>query len=274
MRISSLGSGSYASLLNNLTKKQNALNSRFANLASGKRSAQENPASAAIAQRLISQASGYKTVNTGIEAAQGTLSIAEGALSSVADDLMRMRELAVQASNGILSNTERGLIATEFNELRENIDSTAGSASYNGTELLDGEFASSLQVGPDAGDTIDVEIDEVSTSSLGVSGLDLSTQEGAEDAIEAIDAALEEVNSQRAQLGAYNSRLESAYNSNSVAAENLETASSTMMDIDYVDEIAKMTLEKIQVLATLKALKAQTTTQQNFMNELFNKLDR
>ena len=164
-----------------LNKSQSALNQSLERLSSGLRinSAKDDAAGLAISQRMTAQISGMnvavRNANDGISLAQ----TAEGTLSSISDNLQRMRELAVQSANASNSSTDRTAIQQEVTALSAEIDRVASQTDFNGTKLLDGSFSSQkFQVGANVGQTITVDsIDSARTSALGVStGFSLSNQ--------------------------------------------------------------------------------------------------
>ena len=154
-----------------LNKSQSALNQSLERLSSGLRinSAKDDAAGLAISQRMTAQISGMnvavRNANDGVSMAQ----TAEGALSSISDNLQRMRELAVQASNASNSSTDRTAIQQEVTALSAEIDRVASQTDFNGTKLLDGSFEDQdFQVGANVGQTITVDsIDSARTSALG-----------------------------------------------------------------------------------------------------------
>ena len=165
---------------NNLNKSQGALSTSLQRLSSGLRinSAKDDAAGMAISDRMTSQIKGTdqaaRNANDGISLAQ----TAEGDLSTISDNLQRMRELAVQSSNGSNSISDRASIDTEVQALSQEIDRVAQNSSFNGNKLLDGSFTSQkFQIGANAtaNDTIAVSIGSARTSSLGGSGMSTST---------------------------------------------------------------------------------------------------
>jgi flagellin len=155
----------------NLTASQNALNTSIQRLSSGLRinSAKDDAAGLAISERMSSQIRGLnqaaRNANDGISLAQ----TAEGALSEIGNNLQRIRELAVQASNGTNSQTDRDALNAEVTQLKAEIQRVAEQTSFNGTKLLDGSFAGvAFQVGANAGETISIDsIVNAQTASLG-----------------------------------------------------------------------------------------------------------
>ncbi len=155
----------------NLTTSQNSLNTSLQRLSSGLRinSAKDDAAGLAISERMTSQIKGLsvaqRNANDGISLAQ----TAEGALGEISSNLQRIRELAVQASNGTNTQVDRDALDAEVTQLKSEIQRVAEQTTFNGTKLLDGSFTGvAFQVGADAGQTITVSsIANAQTASLG-----------------------------------------------------------------------------------------------------------
>jgi len=157
----------------NLSTSQSSLATSLQRLSTGLRinSAKDDAAGQAISTRMTAQISGMqqasRNANDGISMSQ----TAEGAMGSVNDILLRMRDLSVQASNGTNGTAERATIQNEVTQLYEEIDRISGSTDFNGIKLLDGSAKNnSFQVGANAGQTISFGIKEVSTKSMNLSG--------------------------------------------------------------------------------------------------------
>ena len=153
----------------NLGASQSKLDTAMERLSSGNRinSASDDAAGLAIGSRMESQVRGLnqavRNANDGISLAQ----TAEGAMEEITSMLQRMRELAIQSSNGVNSQADRDAIQAEVSALSSEIDRIAGNTTFNGSSLLDGSFNASLQVGSEAGQSIVVGIGSMMTSSLG-----------------------------------------------------------------------------------------------------------
>ena len=172
-----------------------------------------------------------------------------------------MRELAIQSTNGTLSDTDRATIATEATALVEELDRIASSANFNGVQLLDGtSTTASIQVGINANETIDIALQDTTTATLGVDAVDLSTASGANLALDMVDTAIDTVNTVRGALGASQNRLGSAYASIQSMSENLSAAESRIRDVDVAWETADLTRNSILQQAATSVL-AQANVQ-------------
>jgi len=231
----------------NLGASQSSLQTSMQRLSSGLRinSAKDDAAGLAISDRMTSQIRGLnqavRNANDGISLAQ----TAEGALQETTNLLQRMRELAVQSSNGTNTSSDRASLDAEFQQLTAEIDRIAGNTSFNSQNILDGTFASGsevvFQVGADGGQTISVAIADAGISGLGVNSNDVKTFSAAQAAISAIDSAISTVDTIRGDLGAVQNRLESTIANLSNVSENVAAARSRILDADIAQETSNMT---------------------------------
>jgi flagellin len=174
-----------------------------------------------------------------------------------------MRELAIQASNGTLSATDRLTIDTEIDQLIEELDRISDSTEFNGIALLDGTNATTtIQVGINSTDTIDVTLQDTSTTTLGVDVVDLTTSGGASTALGLIDTAIDTVSTARGELGAAQNRLQSAVASIANARENLSAAESRIRDVDVARETADLARNSILQQAAVSVLQQANTQPQ------------
>lgn len=226
-------------------------------LSSGLRinSASDDAAGLAISQKMETQVRGLQQANRNSMDGISLIQTAEGALNEVHSMLQRMRELAVQASNGTLEDKDRGTIQDEIDQLIEEIDRTAENTEYNKQTLLNGDLVASgtpltggldLQIGANEKQMMKIGIEDMRASALGVSGLDLAaTQSGAALAITTIDKAIAMVSSTRSKLGAYQNRLEHVVANLDVAAENMTESMSRIRDADMAKEMSEYTKQNI-----------------------------
>lgn len=234
----------------NLNKSQGALGTAMQRLSSGLRinSAKDDAAGLAISNRMNAQVRGInqavRNANDGISLAQ----TAEGALGETTNILLRMRELAVQGGNETLSADDVAAIETEMVALSDELDRISTDTKFNGTALLDGTFtAKKLQVGANSGDaTIQIDIaSNYNASTLVVEDLKVTDNATAQASIASIDAAMKTVDTERADLGAVQNRLESTISNLSNVAENTTAAMSRIMDADIAQETSTMTKNNI-----------------------------
>lgn len=240
----------------NLSQASNLLGGNFARLSSGLRiaSAADDAAGLGVSERLRSQIRSLgqagRNAQDGISLAQ----VAEGSLNEVSSNLIRMRELAVQSANGTLSADDRAALDVEFQALDDEINRIATSTDFNGTTLLNSSSAISIQVGIDSGQTIDVDTQDVQSSTLGIATLAVDSDTNALAALADIDTAINSVNTARGNLGAAQNRLGSAFRSIQNTREGLSAAESRIRDVDVAAESADLTRNSIVQQAAVSIL--------------------
>ncbi len=183
--------------------------------------------------------------------------IAEGALDETGSNLIRIRELAVQAANGTLGSAERGSLNQEVQDLLAEIDRVAAVTNFNGIQPLAGASAAvTFQVGVNgtSNDTITVSGTNATAASIGVSGVSVATASGAQAALGALDSAIAAVASLRATFGTTQNRLESTIRSIAVAIENTSAAESRIRDVDVANETANLTRNQVLQQAGVSVL--------------------
>ncbi|HLV64375.1 MAG TPA: flagellin [Polyangiaceae bacterium] len=242
-----------------LASNQRALQSNFNKLASGYRvnTAADDAAGLAISESMKSQIRSYavaeRNASDGISMAQ----TAEGALGEVHGVLGRMRELAMQASNGSLSETDRDYLNTEFGLLKEEITRIQDSTTFNGVNLV-GEASSSVtfQVGlnDDTSDQITVSFGGLDLSALDSASIAGANADNALSALETIDDAIEDVSTSRSNFGSAMNRLQVATSNIQTMRLNLSAANSRIVDVDVADETAKMSRNQVLSQAGVSVL--------------------
>lgn len=241
----------------NLTGVTGRLQGNFSKLSSGLRvaNAADDAAGLGISERMRSQIRSFGAAARNAQDGISLVQTAEGSLSEASNILNRMRELAVQAANGTLSDDDRTTINTEVGALIEELDRIADSTDFNGVQLLDGTATTtSIQVGINDGDVIDITLEDTTTSTLGVDGVDVSDATNASLALADIDGAIDLVNTARGNLGAVQNRLTSAFTSIQNVRENLSAAESRIRDVDVASETADLTRNSIMQQAAVSVL--------------------
>lgn len=255
---------------NNLRSTQRMLDQSIARLSSGLRvrSARDDAAGLAVSENLRAQLKGYnqaiRNANDGVSMAQ----TAEGAHQAVSDILVRMRELAVQASSDGISDTERAYLNTEFTSLYTEINRIANVTEFNGTKLTDGTDSTlSFQIGTrnSANDQITLSLFDL-TSAGSVTGSLFAQSIGAQDAafsaISVIDTVLNSLNDSRAKLGSVANQLTVSIENLGVTIENLSAANSQIRDSDVAQESANFARAAVLQQAGVSML-AQANAQPN-----------
>ena len=239
-------------------------------LSSGERinRAGDDSAGLAVSEKMRSQIRGLNQASKNIGNAVSFIQTTEGYLQETTDILQRIRELAVQGSNGIYSDEDRMQIQVEVSSLVAEIDRIASTAQFNGMNMLTGRFASEglkFQVGANMDQSVTAHIGTMTATALGLKGsqgeesnaISVSDVDSANMTLGAIDEALKNVNKQRADLGAYQNRFEMAQKGIDVAAENLTAAESRVRDTEMAEEMVNYTKNAILSQATL-AMQAQS----------------
>ncbi len=213
--------------------------------------AADDAAGLAIAEGLRADIIGAQAETGNIQNALSLTQTAEGALGETTGGLQRLRELALQASSGTLSDENRAALNAEAQQIVEQIDATAEGTEFNGINPLDGSVAT-VEVGTGSG--LAVEFQPATAEALGVDTVDLSTAEGAASALGQIDAAIGSVNENRAGLGAAGNALGSAISTREIAGENLAAARARIMDANIAAEVTNLVSGQILESGGIAAL--------------------
>lgn len=241
---------------NILNQTQQTGNKLLEQLATGKKvnSAADDAAALQIIDRLTSQQNGYsQAVNNaydGISYSQAT----ESNLSNVNDAVSRIKELSIQAGNGALNDSDRSALQEEVVQLQSQISETFENASFAGKPLFDGQ-AVSFQVGADANTNQTVNSTDGSFASA-LSTIDISTQAGAQAALDISEQASEEINAQRAELGAFQNTLASTIKGLGTQQENIAASQSRIQDTNYAQAVSQQISNDVLSQASM-ALRGQ-----------------
>ena len=212
--------------------------------------AADDAAGLAVSEGMRAQIRGMSVASRNAQDGVSLVQVADGALGNVGDMLQRVRDLAVQASNGTLTDAQRTNLDAEVQQVLTEIGKTGTDTEFNGLKILAGSVATAasavtLQVGANNSQTIAFTIGTVSASDLGISGIAVSTAASASAAIASIDAAISTVTTSRANLGAIQNRLEHTINRLGMTSENLQAAESRIRDADMAQEMIKFTKNQI-----------------------------
>ena len=236
-----------------------------AKLSSGLRinKAADDASGLAVSEKMRAQIRGLVRAEKNAMDGISLIQTAEGYLQESQDVVQRIRELSVQSSNGVYSAEDRMYIQVEVSALVDELDRIASHAQFNGMNLLTGRFADAdtvggvktgsmwLHMGPNMDQRERVFIGTMTTEALGLKQMDtgeivsLSTGDGANMAIGTMDMALKKINKQRADLGAYQNRLEMATKGLAIGAENLQAAESIIRDTNMAEQSVNFTKNNI-----------------------------
>jgi len=242
---------------NALGKNERSMNTAMERLSTGKRinGAKDDAAGLAISSRMTSQINGLATGMKNANDAVSMISVADGAMVEIGNMLQRMRELALQASNGTTSSDDRDYLNTEYQNLITEIERIAQNTQWNGSDILNVASNSvKYQVGANGGQTIAVDfaaVDQTNGSAFGVfatgaSAVSIAAGTGASaltagtEAVTKIDAAITELNENRATFGAAINQLTYAMDNLASVKVNSEAARSRIEDANYAQETSEL----------------------------------
>ena len=206
--------------------------------------ASDDAAGLAISEKMRSQIRGLDMAERNALDGISLIQSAEGALSSTHEILQRMRELSVQSANGTYEDADRDELQKEITELTSEIDRIGKDTEFNSSKLLEGG-SFTFQIGANEGQNVKLEISDMSATALKVADVKVSTAIGAQNAITKIDAAIQQVSSERSRLGAVQNRLEYTVDNLKVMSENLTSAESRIRDLDMALEMTNFTKNNI-----------------------------
>jgi flagellin len=252
-------------LVHSTEAQQNSLE----RLSSGSRinKAGDDAAGLAISENLRAQIRGLRQAKRNASDGISLVQVTEGGLNEISNILVRLRELAVQASSDTIGDTERSFANKEFQSLKSEIERIAESANYNGTQVLAGrEQPIDVQVGifNTANDRLsyDTKVADSRLEALGITDETVANKEGAQNSLSKLDNGMKRVNEVRSTLGAMQNRLQSTINNLAIYDENLSAANSRIRDVDIAEESSELTKENILQQAGVSVLSQANTSQQ------------
>lgn len=222
----------------------------------------DDAAGLAISEKLRAKIRGLVQAQRNSSDGVSLIQVAEGGLNEVQNILVRLRELGVQAASDTIGARERKYLDLEYQSLKDEIDRIANGTEFNGTFLLDGTGGSlDFQVNTGGENLLGVDrisFDafklDVNTDKLGIEELGVGDKVSAQRSLGAIDTAIEDVSSTRAELGAIENRLTSTIRNLGISVENLSAARSRIKDVDIADETAELTKHNILMQAGTSVL--------------------
>ena len=239
----------------------------------------------AVSEKMRSQIRGLNQASQNASNAISFIQTTEGYLQSTTDIVQRIRELAVQSSNGIYTDEDRMQIQVEVSQLVAEVDRIASQAQFNGMNMLTGRFAKStgentvtasmwFHIGSNMDQRTQVFIGTMTSTSLGLKELgtetvmSLAAPDDANRAIGPLDEALKKLNKQRADLGAYQNRLEHTVNGINIGAENLQAAESRIRDTDMAAQMVEFTKNQVLTQSGTAMLAQANAQSQNVLSLL------
>ena len=239
----------------------------------------------AVSEKMRAQIRGMNQASTNAQNGISFIQTTEGYLQETTDIVQRIRELAVQSSNGIYSDEDRMQIQVEVSQLVAEVDRIASQAQFNGMNMLTGRFAKPtgentvtgsmwFHIGANMDQRTQVFIGTMSAAALGLRNIgseEILTLAGPDDANRAIgtlDEALKKINKQRADLGAYQNRLEKTVVGLHIGAENLQASESRIRDTDMAKEMVDFTKNQVLTQAGTAMLAQANQSSQNVLSLL------
>ncbi len=256
-------------------------------LSSGERinRAGDDASGLAVSEKMRAQIRGLNRASQNAQNGISFIQTTEGYLQETTDIMHRIRELAVQSANGIYSDEDRMQIQVEVSALVSEIDRIASSAQFNGMNMLTGRYAKPMgensvtasmwfHIGANMDQRVQIFIGTMTSIALGVTDvssedkISLRTPEDANHAIGAVDEGLKKINKQRADLGAYQNRMEYAVKGLDISAENLQAAESRIRDTDMAAQMVEFTKNSVLQQAGTAMLAQANTQSQNVLSLL------
>lgn len=268
------------------------LNKNIEKLSSGMKinRAGDDASGLAVSEKMRSQIRGLNMASKNASDAISFIQTTEGYLQNTQEILQRVRELSIQSANGIYTNEDRMQIQVEVSQLVDEIDRIASHAQFNGQNMLTGRFANKtngggapsasmwFHIGANMDQREQIFIGTMTAKGLGLATegtggggkeiLSLSTAEKANAAIGKVDAAFLKVNKQRADLGAYQNRMEFAIKGIEIGAENLQAAESRIRDTDMASQMADFTKNQVLTQSTVAMLSQANSKSQSVLSLL------
>ena len=239
----------------------------------------------AVSEKMRSQIRGLNQAAKNAENGISFIQVTEGYLQETTDIIQRIRELAVQAANGIYSDEDRMQIQVEVSQLVAEADRIASQAQFNGMNMLTGRFARQtgdnsvtasmwFHIGANMDQRMQVFIGTMTAQALGIrslqdeSVLTIADPDSANKAIGTIDDALTRINKQRADLGGYQNRMEYDVKGLNIAAENLQASESRIRDTDMAAEMVEFVKNQVLTQAGTAMLAQANMQSQNVLSLL------
>ncbi len=268
-----ISGGTFSQLLNSINRNRSGLQDSLERIASGRKlnRAGTDPAASALSAQLRSDISALTQSVKNVESGANFVRTAEGGLGGVADLVNRGRELAIQSANGTLNDSQRQALNQEFSQIQSEIDRITGSLQFNGQNLLDGSLGQNadpinIQAGAGSGPDNQISLNVVestSTQSLGIADSDISTAQGALQAVDDLEQASKTLSAARGQVGAVGNRLVSTSNGLNIQIENLTQSESGLADTDLAEEVSNLQQGLLRFETAIRSLASQMQNEQS-----------
>ncbi len=245
---------------------ESSLQQSYTQIATGSKinSAANDPSGLAIANKINAQVKGYDKGTENALSSQNLVKTADSALSSIGDSLNRIRELAVQASNGTLTNDDKKIIQNEVSQLKEGIKQTAVGTEFNTMKILDGSYSNKNIASSPSGTGKTMSIENTSLETLGIQNFDVT---GSFD-INSIDQAIQNVSQSRADLGGVNNSIDNMVSNNNKTAQNLRESESKIADTDIAKTMSELKAMNLRQNVQMYAQKQKMNQNAGMLNIL------
>ena len=268
-------------MLYNSYRKNIASNSTaMEKISSGKKlnSAKDNPLKIEKSENLKMQIRSLEMANKNLQDSVSMVQVADTAMATISEALIRMKELTVQAGSDNYSESDKQIIQDEINQLNDYINDTALNTEFNGNKLLSSKEVSDndepkyiqMQIGANTSEMISIPFFNVSNESLGVDKIDVLTNDGVQEALKNIDSAIVEVNGCRSKYASVQSRMESTADIISGGIINFQEASSSIVDADIALEILEVSRTDILMQSATAMLAQSNEFPKDVLNILAN----
>jgi flagellin len=241
--------------MRNIWTTQNELDTALTRLSSGLRVnyAWDDPAGLAVSERFRAQISSMEEAERNANYNVNLLATAEGALQVIDEKLIRLRSLAIQASNGALTSADRATLNVEYVQLRSEITRIAQTTNYNNLKLIDGTYSDvnaglKFHIGTynvQGQDYYYIALADMTSSALGLDGTSLTDTLNAQNAIGSIDVAINSKDTERTRIGSYVSRLQNTLLNLQISRENATASESQIRDADIAAEMSNFVRAQI-----------------------------
>ena len=268
-------------MLYNSYRKNIASNSTaMGKISSGKKlnSAKDNPLKIEKSENLKMQIRSLEMANKNLQDSVSMVQVADTAMATISEALIRMKELTVQAGSDNYSESDKQIIQDEINQLNDYINDTALNTEFNGNKLLSSKEVSDndepkyiqMQIGANISEMISIPFFNVSTETLGIDKVNVLTNDGVQEALKNIDSAIVEVNGCRSKYASVQSRMESTADIISGGIINFQEASSSIVDADIALEILEVSRTDILMQSATAMLAQSNEFPKDVLNILAN----
>lgn len=261
-------------IYNNYQKSLKSNSTALERITSGLKlnAAKDNPIKIERSENLKMKIRSLEMANRNLQDGVSMIQTADGAMATIGETLIRMKELIVQSGNSAYSDGELEKIQVELDELKDHITKTAETTEFNGNKLIatNGAGNKEVQIGAEIGETMQIPLFDVSANTLGVDGIDVMNTNNLDNNISTIDKAISDVNRYRSQYGALQNRIESSMEITTASTDSLTNARSNITDADLAKEMIEYSKSDILIQSSV----ALMTQSNNFPKDVLNILSK